>query len=147
MNNLIEKLQKNIRVHGELSNDDRACFVKVGIKNCELYALSTAAGVRWLSQDGNDHFYLYRAYHIKATYKPEPKPEPEIEWVEVYVDANLVCFNRNSSQWAIEHAVRFANFHGYKYASGAIIVTPRKRFLEDTGPAEYPTHVGFVKEQ
>ena len=68
---MIGKLKKNVTVHGELSDEERACFAKVGKENCEY-----RGGDGW---EGAAHissligvFGLPSTYRIKADYQPEP---------------------------------------------------------------------------
>jgi hypothetical protein len=76
---MIEKLKKNKTAFGLLFNDERECFIKVGLGNCLYY-------------DGKDfvqpkahRFFPEFIYAINPDYQPEPpKPEPmDCEIVEV----------------------------------------------------------------
>lgn len=140
MNTLINELMKNTIVHGELSDDERACFEKVGLNNC---VVRTEDG--WVSANKDCIFHSWRTYRIKSSYKPKP----EIDWIEVKQESGIL------KRWGFYYIVawrnlieapNFPNFHGYKDVNGIISTKPRYMPVGN-GRAGCPKFVGFVKEQ
>ncbi len=136
MNTLIQELQDNKVVYDELSLEAKLYLTKVGIANCEI-----RQRVGWVSASGLSHFRAHFAYRIKKDYQSEP----EIEWCEVKETSGFLEFQHKGHWWKLDAAMNFPELHGFKYADGHICAYPRLT-AHVCKPAEYPTHVGFVKE-
>lgn len=86
MNELIEKLKKNEKPFGLLSEEEQECLEIVGKNNCLFY---DSYG-KWLCGEVSNYFRKNSSYRIRPSYQPEP------EYVDYEITLNadtwLGCF-------------------------------------------------------
>jgi len=134
MNDLIEKLKHNKTAWKWLSDEEKNCVQGVPSVNRVRLDMSGhwQRARQWRCP--NDVIRIHEDY----------KPEPEIEWMWVILITGRLAVQVKGQWRDLVEVLNHPRFCGYKYVNGEVTTAPR---LIKTGkPAEYPTHVGFVKE-
>ena len=130
---LIEKLKQNEKPFGLLGEEEQSCLKNIGHRNRQFY------GDGW--KIDNDSFVAAGiAYRIKPDYRSEI-----IECEVKCADDGWLKYDYDGETYGLTCALHYANFIGYRYASGYFVGPPRSFSNRETR-AEIPTHVVFKKE-